>query len=226
MRRFVMGDIHGCHDKLLACLDSVKFNYDNDTLIQLGDVVDRGVDTYMCVETLLSIKNLISIRGNHDEAWLKALKSGDIDSNMLWNQGARETSQSYTRRGIQPEIHFEFFFKQLPYYIDKDNNLFIHGGFNRHHLLEEQSELQYYWDRDLWMAAMGYKAMLRNPDNPRYPFKMKQKFNEIFIGHTPTTYWNSKEPINAANIWNVDTGSGKGGMLTIMNIDTKEFKQF
>lgn len=226
MRRFVMGDIHGCHDRLLACLDSVKFDYNNDTLIQLGDVVDRGVDTYMCVETLISIRNLIAIRGNHDDAWMNGLKSGFIENNMLWNQGARETNQSYTRRGINPEVHFKFFADQLKYYIDDENNLFIHGGFNRHHTLEEQSELQYYWDRDLWNSAVGYELMLKNPDTPRYPFKMKQKFKEVFIGHTPTKLWGIDAPMNAANIWNIDTGAGKGGMLTIMNIDTKEFKQF
>lgn len=221
-RIFIMGDIHGCHDKLEACLKSVEFDYNNDTLIQLGDVVDRGIDTFNCVETLLSIKKLISIRGNHDNEWLRSLKSGEIYNTSLWNQGSRETNQSYTRRGIQPEVHFEFFANQLPYYIDKDNNLFIHAGFNRHFLLAEQTDIQYYWDRDLWSAAMGWESM----SDHTYKFKIKDNFKEIFIGHTPTRLWGCSTPMKAANIWNLDTGAGKGGLLTIMNLETKEFKQF
>ena len=73
--------------------------------------------------------------------------------------------------------------------------------------------------------------------------KNKDNFKTIFIGHTPTIYWTAKEdittggiirpkgqpitmPIKAANIWNVDTGCGKGNFpLTIMNPDTEEFWQ-
>lgn len=221
MRTFIIGDIHGHLEKLQNCLDSVDFNYQEDTLIQLGDVVDRGVDVYSCVELLLTINNLIAIRGNHDNEWLTSLINNT--DTVLYNQGGRETKQSYTRRQLDPKIHLKFFTNQLPYYINEDNNLFIHGGFNRHYLLEEQSEDQWYWDRDLFLSALSFKAMKNNSEQK---FKIKDDFKEIFIGHTPTLYWGSTVPINAANIWNLDTGCGKGGLLTIMNLKTKEYNQF
>lgn len=34
-----MGDIHGAYKALQQCLERSKFNYENDKLIQLGDVV-------------------------------------------------------------------------------------------------------------------------------------------------------------------------------------------
>jgi len=83
--------------------------------------------------------------------------TGEVSS--LWGQGARETLASYLDRKVNPEVHFEFFANQLPYYIDKDNNLFVHGGFNRHYTLDEQSEIQFYWDRDLWNGAIGWESM-------------------------------------------------------------------
>lgn len=214
-----MGDIHGELHRLKTCLSSVNFS-DNDTLIQLGDVVDRGPDVFGCVEELKKVKNLIAIRGNHDDEWLQGLKSGAPTA--LWGQGGRETLASYLERGVQPEVHFDFFANQKKYYIDQDNNLFIHAGFNRHYLLADQSEVQYYWDRDLWLSAFSFKEMVDN----NYQFRIKDNFKEIFIGHTPTTYFKSSVPLHKANIWNVDTGSGKGGLLTIMNVETKEFKQF
>lgn len=226
MSTYLIGDIHGHYDKLMALLKAVNFDYDNDLLIQLGDIVDRGPKSFECVHELLKIKNLIAIRGNHDETFMESTITG---VNPLYNQGGRETLLSYTREtdcGNDPTripIEHQLFFRhQKNYYVDKDNNLFIHGGFNRHKLLkDEKDQAVFYWDRDLFLSALSWELMT-NKDNT---FKCKDKFKEIFVGHTPTTYWGKTTPIKAANIWNIDTGSGKGGLLTIMNLETKEFIQ-
>lgn len=223
MNTYVIGDIHGEYDKLISCLKAVNFDYDNDTLIQLGDVVDRGPNAYGCIEELLKIKNLIAIQGNHDECWFKSLKNAEPENGLLWRQGAKQTYQSYLDHSINPEVHFDFFNNQVKYYIDDKRRYFVHGGFNRHHFINEQpDETVYTWDRDMWASALSYKSMKET----KYGFKIKGNPLEVYIGHTPTTLWGISEPINAANVWNLDTGSGKGGLLTLMNIDTKEYKQF
>lgn len=228
-RRFVIGDIHGEYEKFLGVLKLVNFDYKNDLLISLGDVVDRGLKSYECVEELLKIKNLIAIRGNHDATFRDSTING---INILYNQGGRETMLSYQRNYEQcdnnptkiPFKHYNFFHNiQINYYIDEFNNLFVHGGFNRHKEINKQEENVYYWDRDLFLAALSYKSMKKN----NHPFKTKTKFNKIFVGHTPTPYWETDQPIQAANIWNIDTGCGKGNYpLTIMNIDTEEYFQY
>jgi len=99
--------------------------------------------------------------------------------------------------------------------------MFVHGGFNRHYLIidiEKQEPSQFYWDRDLWMSALSHKEIKRE-------FKIKDNFKEIFIGHTTTMNWNTDKPIKAVNIWNLDTGAGFKGKLTIMNVDTKKYFQ-
>jgi len=239
-RRFVMGDIHGEADKLKAALKAVNFDYENDELIQLGDIVDRGLQSYECVEELLKIKKLISIKGNHDVCFYDSIRTGR--ANILFNQGGKQTLQSYIRNcdpdkeisiklseystdfdyDNYPITHINFFANQKNYYLDQENNFFVHGGFDRHKLVEEESDPEvFYWDRDLFLAAKSYASMKNN----NYPFKMKNNFKEVFIGHTPTTYFEETKPINAANIWNLDTGCGKGGLLTIMNVKTKEYVQ-
>jgi hypothetical protein len=55
-------------------------------------------------------------------------------------------------------IHILTFANQLPYHLDENNNLFVHGGFNRHERLEEQGDLL-WWDRDLWSQALSYGNM-------------------------------------------------------------------
>lgn len=218
-----MGDIHGHYDKLLKCLKEVNFNNKIDTLIQLGDVVDRGKQTRECVSRLLKINNLIAIKGNHDKCWLDSITTGH--QNLLFDTGGKETRQSYYNKDMGdmfvPKEHLEFFKNQKLYHKDENDNLFIHGGFNRHELLSKQDSKIFLWDRDLFLSALSFESMKQN----EYPFKYKEKFNEIFVGHTPTTYWKEKTPIHAANIWNLDTGSGKGGLLTIMDLETKQFWQ-
>lgn len=229
MKKYIIGDLHGELEKLEKCLESVNFDFENDTLIQLGDVVDRGVDVYGCVELLLKIKNLIPIRGNHDSEWMRGLMDYNEDQqnqNMcfgLFNHGARETLQSYTRNGKHPLVHLDFFTNQLDYYIDEDRNFFVHAGFNRHYLLSDHKDnLLYLWDRDLFLSALAFQKMKNN----KHKFKIKENFKEIFLGHTPTMSWGIKSPMKATNITNCDTGSGKGGLLTILDFDTREFKQF
>ena len=57
------------------------------------------------------------------------------------------------------------------------------------------------------------------------PFEIVTNFNNIFIGHTNTMKWGIDKPLKAANIYNIDTGTSKGGKLTIMDVDSKYFLQ-
>ena len=222
MRTFVIADIHGEFSKLKACLQLVNFDYENDRLIQLGDVVDRGPDSFLVVEELLKIKNLVAIRGNHDDEFRNATITG---GNTLYNQGGRETMLSYTREYPEcdndpvkiPFEHYNFFHNvQINYFVDENNNCYVHGGFNRHKLIDEQEgDHVYFWDRDLFLAALSYESM----KDKKYKFKMASNFNKVFIGHTPTLMFGYPVPIRAANILNLDTGCGKGGELFIYNVD-------
>jgi serine/threonine protein phosphatase 1 len=245
-RVFTMGDIHGAHKALVQCLERSGFDKENDTLIQLGDVADGWTEVYECVEELLTIKNLISIKGNHDEWFDQFLRKGVHP--VAWLQGAEATAQSYARHADRPihiipsmggfrvsltytdlpQSHINFFNKQHLYYKDDKDRLFVHGGFNRHETLSENKAKShvFYWDRDLWMAALSVKQLPTTADGrEKYSFKIKEPVTEVFIGHTATTNWNTDQPMQAANIWNLDTGAGFRGKLTIMDVETKEYFQ-
>ena len=58
----------------------------------------------------------------------------------------------------------------------------------------------------------------------RYPARLKL-YPEVFIGHTPTIHLGSKKPLQAACVWNLDTGAGFTGPLTIMDVDSKHYWQ-
>jgi serine/threonine protein phosphatase 1 len=242
MRVFVMGDLHGAFKALKQCLERSAFDLKKDTLIQLGDVVDGYPDVYECVEQLLKIPNLISIKGNHEDWFLEFIRTGYHPAG--WDAGGEATLVSYlkltgrehmiqkTGDGFEsvltpediPLKHLLFFESQRPFYIDKKNNCFVHGGFNRFLSFDKQDAWNFYWDRWLWEDALAHELLSKkNPDAEA--FYNVTKFHEIYIGHTPTLNWNIDKPMRALNILNLDTGAGHGGKLTIMNIHNKEYFQ-
>lgn len=247
MKRFVIGDIHGNAIGLKQVLKESNFDYDNDLLITLGDIADGWSEVFQCVEELLKIKNRIDIRGNHDEWFYDFLTLGYHPVN--WKQGGYGTGLSYVKaagldekkitRDVDiwhnkdygfimplkpsnvPQLHIDFFQNQKMYYKDADNNVFVHGGFNRHFLLDNQDQDLFCWDRDLWLAAIGFSEMIEG-----FKFRYLEEIKHVFIGHTTTLNYETDKPIEAANITNIDTGSGFYGRLTLMNVDNrKEYYQ-
>ncbi len=92
---WVMGDIHGAYKALVQCLERSAFDYEKDVLIQLGDVTDGYPDVYDCIEKLLKIKNLIAIKGNHDD-WFKEFIETDFHP-FYWTYGGKGTLISYLK---------------------------------------------------------------------------------------------------------------------------------
>lgn len=234
-RTLVCGDIHGGYLALKQVIERAKVTKE-DTLVFLGDYVDGYSQSYEVVEELMRLNNTnkcIFILGNHDEWMLQLLQHGQHGSN--WHQGAEATKQSYIDNVGDlnlPESHKNFFYSLINYYKDENNNIFVHGGFNRHFLLNEQTvPYIYYWDRDLWMQALSSKN-LKDIEDDVLPlnrkvvkFNIKEPCKEIFIGHTTTLMWKIDKPMNASNVWNLDTGCGFNGKLSLMDVDTKEVFQ-
>ncbi len=63
---YVMSDIHGCYDKYMAMLEKIGFK-DDDMLYILGDVLDRGPKGMKVLLDIANRKNVILLRGNHDQ---------------------------------------------------------------------------------------------------------------------------------------------------------------
>ncbi|WP_425390723.1 metallophosphoesterase [Ekhidna sp.] len=219
-RNLVMGDIHGNLKALNQCLERSEFNREEDVLIQLGDVGDRHPDTAQVIERLLSIPKLIAIRGNHDP-WLSHwLKTNSMQAGWAENGGI-PTVQSYVDAAdsIDREKHLQFLKSQKNFHIDNQNRVFVHAGFTHSDgPASEEPSSNCYWDRSLWMHSLDALKVGQQPD-------LLSQFNEVFIGHTPTIKWSQESPMQAFNLWNLDTGAGWNGKLTIMDIDTKEYWQ-
>lgn len=225
-RTLAIGDIHGGFKALKQVFEKAKVT-ENDRLIFLGDYVDGWSESSQIIQFLIELsekQECIFIKGNHDawtEDWLSFGNAPDV---WLFN-GGQSTVDSYCDYSLEDmEIHLEFFHRMKNYYVDEENRLFIHAGYSSMHGPEQEVySSNYRWDRTLWETAVAMDKKLEK-NSELYP-KRLLLYKEIFIGHTPTLHLGIKEPINKANVWNLDTGAAFTGALTIMNVDTKEFWQ-
>lgn len=220
-RTFVIGDVHGANKALVQVLEKVNFDFENDTLISLGDIADGWSEVPECVDTLLKIKNLIAIRGNHDVWCHDWFKTGDRP--LVWTQqGGQATIDAYIRTGqLKDKAHYEFWTKkQIDWFIDKKNNLFIHGGWDYTRgfpkgaaapVMAGSIARECHWDRSVLRAASWATT-----------FKPLEQFRKVFIGHTATS---DALPHKYLNLWNLDSGAGWSGRLTIMNLETEKYEQ-
>jgi serine/threonine protein phosphatase 1 len=206
-RTLVMGDIHGAYRALVQCLERSSFDTENDHLIFLGDVSDGWPETQKCIDELLKLKNLTCLLGNHDLWTLEWMKSG-VAENLWLSQGGRSTVASY-QNGV-PDTHIDFLTKALPYYYH-NKLLFVHAGIDPLLPLEDQDTDTFLWDRDL--ARMALDFYLKKIDGKLTTFK------EVYLGHTPIPF---QKPIKSCEVWMMDTGAGWSGVLSMMDIHTKE----
>jgi serine/threonine protein phosphatase 1 len=222
MRRFTIGDIHGAYKALKHVLRASNFNYQEDTLICLGDVADGWPEVPQCFEELLKIKHLVYIIGNHCEWLYQYLRFGSAPE--IWTmQGGMASLLAYTKiinkKGRDmADRHAELLKNALSYYVTEDNKLFVHGGFNWHQDISTQPRHDLVWDRNLFVSAVMWHEK-KTGDRVK-------DYDEVFIGHTTTSrYRPDLTPVHVSNVWCLDQGAGWEGKLTLLDIDSKEYFQ-
>jgi serine/threonine protein phosphatase 1 len=217
MSRYVIGDIHGCSDELRRVLDSLALTQ-GDTLVFLGDYIDRGPDSSGVVSYLLAFQKsspeiaFVFLRGNHEDMLLSFLGLGGEHGDMFLVNGGRTTLESYGLATQQPSrqealsaIPAEHlaFYKQLVSYHVMDCFLCVHAGINPQKSLAEQTEEELLWIRNTFI----YRS---------HPLPYT-----VLFGHTPqpTVFYDLPYKVG------LDTGLVYGNMLTCLELDEKVLYQ-
>lgn len=201
-RYIAFGDIHGMYDEFMQLWNSIDIQ-ETDTLVFLGDYIDRGPKSKEVLDFLmdLPVKNeAIFLRGNHEDMMLHRLISFNMA--MCWLQnGGTEALISFGAEGINevPVLYVDWLKEntRLFYQPDNTNLLFVHAGINPNFPLDEQAESELMWIRDEFMNYQG-------------DFGVK-----VIHGHTP----NMKGIDVRHNRINVDTGSCFGGHISAVIVD-------
>lgn len=235
---FAIGDIHGHHQLLLGTLERLRALAEpGDSLVFLGDYIDRGPDSFKVVETVLQLQRregwdgpVITLMGNHEELLLDARLPQDQRDYDFWERvGGEETLDSYYEAlpddyrpqalfgvaGFPPE-HLAFF-GELELWHEDEHGIYVHAGIESgiKHPRSCSKEVL-LWTREDWLNLRAMDYDLGKP---------------IVFGHTPQTAdeswdWDADTewvPRNEICRIGIDTGAAYGGPLTAVMLPERLF---
>ena len=131
-RVIAIGDIHGCLAALDAVLDAIDLQ-PSDSLILLGDFVDRGPDSAGVIDRLIELRErcfLFPILGNHDEMMLDVIRENTWKLGQWLMYGGEQTMRSYGTDKVSgiPKEHREFLRSCLPF-CETEHHFFTHANY-------------------------------------------------------------------------------------------------
>ena len=204
-RTLAIGDIHGCDVALEKLLRALSIASD-DTVIVLGDAVDRGPGSKQVVDRLLQLARecrLVFILGNHEEMLLDALTEAAAVEGWLRYGGTATLSSYGGDPGNIPPEHLDFF-RSAVNFLETERDVFLHANLEPGIPLDRQ---QVEWLR--WTHLSGFE--IPHPSGKR-----------IVCGHTPQK---SGYPLVMPGWICIDTFACGTGWLTCLNVATNDFCQ-
>jgi serine/threonine protein phosphatase 1 len=206
-RLIAVGDIHGCADELSTMLDAIAPAAD-DTIVFLGDYVDRGPSSRDVIDRLIALRDsaacgTVFLRGNHEDMFLAFLGEDGRHGDVFLFNGGRMTLASYglaaylrgeDARAKIPESHLAFL-RGLELHHLAEPFLFVHAGISPLRALEDQQEEDLLWIRE---------EFIRNRHRLR---------QTVVFGHTPQreVLWHLPFKIG------LDTGCVYGNKLSCLD---------
>jgi len=170
-RLYAVGDLHGCAaelETLLQHLISKEKLKATDLVVFIGDYIDRGPDSKVVVDRLVSLKsdfpNTSFLKGNHEDMLASFLGFGGQMGDVYLANGGNETLQSYALPKYAPasaflesipENHKEFY-NALERYLVVGNFVFVHAGLDPLRALQHQVDDDLFWIRDEFINNIHY----------------------------------------------------------------------
>jgi len=147
VRKWVIPDIHGCAYTLQILVENQIEPTKDDLLIFLGDYIDRGPDSKGVIDFIMGLEeqgfNVKVLLGNHEDYCIKAYDIDRKKSTLFgirfkspeqreWERrGGKETLKSFKAQSPReiPEKYIDWM-RKLEYYIEVDDFIISHAGFN------------------------------------------------------------------------------------------------
>jgi serine/threonine protein phosphatase 1 len=199
-RVIAIGDIHGCAAALRALTDLIAPE-PGDTLVVLGDCVDRGPDSRSVIDQLLSLREqcrLVPILGNHEEMMLNFL-DGRPQPDDWFECGGAETVESYRgpdRKYAPPPSEHVDFIRTWSDCFQTDTHFFVHASYEPERPLAEQ-----HW------RTMRWQSLRNGVPDPHESGKI------AVVGHTSLK---DGEIMDLGYLICIDTYCWGGGWLTAL----------
>ena len=233
-RTFAIGDIHGDIAQLFLLLSRLPPLDNDDTIVFLGDYLDRGPNSAGVIDFVRRLPRespakVITLRGNHEDAWLRVIERGWPGFVMPPLNGCLAAYRSFVGGPVpeeedeplehekEPILKGSFFprdvvewMRNLPFWYEDEHALYVHAG-----LPKKQGR----WPHPSEVEDATALLWLRDED-----FFVNYRGKPVVFGHTTTTCLppelSNYTPDDPNDLWagvnviGIDTGCGKGGFLT------------
>ena len=196
MAHYAMGDIHGEADRFHAMLEKIRFS-EEDTMILLGDVIDRGSDGIALLLEIMEMPNVIMLLGDHEYMMLQYLSPDATSAEIRrWNRnGNALTLAAYLKQKAEVQQRIRRYLRTRPTHLELEVNgnrfYMVHGfpGDNVHDevwtrpTIESKNQIP---DSRLIIGHTKVLSMIQ-PEEKRvaYAMKLEGKGEHLKILHTP-----------------------------------------
>ena len=215
---WVIGDVHGFSVTFENLVDMLELS-EKDRVVVLGDLIDRGPDSYNVVKAVQADSRIYSTKGNHEQMMVEGFIpkgiSHKLEANLWLRNGGIETAASYIRAFMnhsgeedsvaleQEIINDKIWMNSLPSHIVLDKWRLVHAGYDPRTELGEQGEPEHLW--------------IRTPFHNSTTAIDEQRC--VVFGHTPTMLLFGDSDDSYGNIWYSDVRLEDGRAASI-GIDT------
>ena len=145
-RTIAIGDIHGCAtalDRLLVEIQPTQ----QDTVVGIGDYVDRGMESARTLDVLIDLVSktkFVPLIGNHELMMYHGLYGEKSDLEYWYQHGGNATVASYGRAENIPQHHLSFLSHCVRFH-ETDTHFFVHANYEPNIALPEQPDEVVFW---------------------------------------------------------------------------------
>ncbi len=237
-RTFAVGDVHGELGHLETLLARLPPLRPEDTLLFIGDYLDRGPDSAAVVARVRGLAQaaparVVTLRGSHEDAWLQVRREGYLQFLLPVGNGCLATYRSFTggprpapdewssREELEAMMTAGFlpadvlaWLESLPVYWEDQHAIYVHAGLPRLgerwlHPSEVADPRPLLWERS-------------------ETFFHDYRGKRVVFGHTSTEHLPQEvschTPGDGLDVFvsdclvGLDTGCGRGGFLSAIEL--------
>jgi len=211
---WVIGDVHGHFKTLESLIEQLSLN-EQDIVVLLGDLIDRGPTSADVVRFARTTPNVYALRGNHEQMMIDGFddalffKESNEDARIWYHNGGKNTESSYMflygddGSACEKALVDVKWMESLPTEIVLNDWRFVHAGYNQYHDVEGQPEEVHLWIRGLFFNS-------KHAIDPQ---------RTILFGHTVTFTNLHNDDSKAGRIWSSDVLLEDGRPMAI-GLDT------
>ena len=171
--KYCISDMHGEYDMTLRLLDEIGFS-DDDTLIIVGDIIDKGKDSVRLANFIFSLTNSICVLGNHEYDFLKRYRAMTKEDGVDFDRVLDELRGWFPYDGRLLDWDTIDGFEGMRNYYEEDAFICAHAG------VPLDGEGRILPLENAYVEQLVYDRVFKNSDTKVISDKC------VLYGHTPT----------------------------------------